>query len=273
MFGKLLKNDLKAQFHSIAPLFFAIFFIVCVGEIFSLINDGVIGMLVGLGVVAVMLVACVVIIISVAINFSKTVFGKAGYLTLTLPVKTGSLVLSKTLSSLIWTYSVYVLFFAFLFSWMYLSSQRIGTDLIETADGFFSMLWGKSISTMLSSMIYYLIWFGIIMFLIVQCMHFAITCSNVKPLSKFGVFSAITIFFVSFFIIIRVISAIGENLPIGMVMYEQVVTLTSNIPETRHSLGDTAMGFGFIGPLLTLVVAIGLHFPMTYLITHKVNVK
>ena len=273
MFGKLLKNDLKAQFHSIAPLFFTVYIIVFIGELFSLLNDGIAGMIAGLGVVAVMLFACLVIIVAVALNFSKTVFGKAGYLTLTLPVKTGSLVLSKTLSSLIWTYSVYVLFFVFLFSWMYISSQRIGSDLIETADVFFGLLLGESISTMLSSMFYYLAWFGVIMFLVVQCMHFGITCSNVKPLSKFGAFSAIVIFFASFAFIVFVVGKIAKTLPIGMVVYEDIVTLTSNIPKTKNALGDTANGFGFVGPLLTLAASVGLHFPITYLIKHKVNVK
>ena len=107
MFGKLLKNDLKAQWYSVAPIFLCIFVIAAVSEIFVLVSkNNVVSTLGGLLVSLVLLFACFVIIIAVAMMFSKTVFGRAGYLTLTLPVKTRSLIWSKTLSGLIWTYAV-----------------------------------------------------------------------------------------------------------------------------------------------------------------------
>ena len=274
MFGKLLKSDLKAQFYSIAPIFLSVFVVAIVGELFVLFSKNAIATALGGFVVAIaMLFACLVIIIAVALMFSKTVFGRAGYLTLTLPVKTSSLVWSKTLSALIWTYSIYILFFASLFLWIHQVGEKMGTDFKDMADQLFTLLWGKSIATMLSMLVYYLIWFGIIMFTVVQCIHLGITCSNITPFSKFGVIGAVVIFFVAFSIVSGITGAISNILPFGMVVCEETVTLTSNVSKTIHELGDYAYGFNFTGPILTLAAAVGLHFPITYFIENKVNIK
>lgn len=274
MFGKLLKSDLKAQFFSVAPIFISVFVIALVGELFVLFGKSAIGTALGGFVVALaMLFACLVIIIAVALMFSKTVFGRAGYLTLTLPVKTSSLVWSKTLSALIWTYSIYILFFASLFLWIHQVGEKMGTDFKDMADQLFTLLWGKSIATMISMLIYYLVWFGIIMFIIVQCMYLGITCSNVSPISKFGVLGAVVVFFLSFAVVMSVTGAFTRLLPFGMVICEEVVTITSNVNEKIHELGDYAYGFNFAGPLLTLAIAVGLNYPITYLIKNKVSIK
>ena len=274
MFGKLLKNDLKAQFFSIAPIFLSVFVVATVGELFVLFSKNQIATALGGFAVAIaLLFACLVIIIAVALMFSKTVFGRAGYLTLTLPVKTSSLVWSKTLSALIWTYSIYMLFFGSFFLWIYQIGEKLGTDFKDMADQLFTLLWGKSIATMISMLAYYLIWFGIIMFTVVQCIHLGITCSNVTPFSKFGVLGAVVIFFVSFAAVSSITGVISNVLPFGMVICEETVTLTSNVGKTIRELGDYAYGFNFVGPLLTLAAAIGLHFPITYFIENKVNIK
>lgn len=274
MFGKLLKNDLKAQFYSVAPIFISVFVIALVGELFVLFGKSAVGTTLGGFVVALaMLFACLVIIIAVALMFSKTVFGRAGYLTLSLPVKTSSLIWSKTLSALIWTYSIYILFFASFFLWIYQVGEKMGTDFKDMADQLFTLLWGKSIATMISMLIYYLVWFGIIMFIVVQCMYLGITCSNVSPVSKFGVVGAVVVFFISFALVMGITGTFTKLLPFGMVICEDVVTLTSNINEKINELGDYAYGFNFAGPLLTLAISVGLNYPITYLVKNKVNIK
>ena len=99
MFGKLLKNDLKAQWSSVSSIFLIILIASVVAEIaIAVSKSAVVTLLGGLLVSVLMLFACFVIVITVAMMFSKTLFGRAGYLTLTLPVKTNKLVWSKSLS-------------------------------------------------------------------------------------------------------------------------------------------------------------------------------
>ncbi len=273
MFGKLLKNDLKAQWFSVAPIFLCIIIISIVAELFVLLSENsVVTALGGLVVTIALLFACFVIIIAVAMMFAKTVFGKAGFLTLSLPVKTRSLIWSKTLSGLIWTYVVYMLFFGSLFLWIHQVGQQLGTDFQDMADQIFSLLLGKSISTMISMLSYYLVWFGIIMFLIIQCLYLGITCSYVSPISKLGVLGAVIIFFGSFALTISLTGVVTKFLPFGMVICEEIVTLTSNVVNTQKELGDYAYAFNFAGPLAILMISVVLNLPITYLAKNKVNI-
>lgn len=274
MFGKLLKNDLKAQWYSVAPIFLCIIVIATVAELIVLLSkNNIISALGGLLVSLVLLFACFVIIIAVGMMFSKTVFGRAGYLTLTLPVKTRSLIWSKTLSGLIWTYAVYMLFFASLFLWIHQVGEDMGSDFQDMADQIFTLLLGKSISTMISMLTYYLIWFGIIMFIIIQCLYFGITFSQVSPVSKLGVPGAVIGFFGAFALTSGLTGFVTKFLPFGMVICEETVTLTSNVLKTQTELGDYAYGFNFAGPLVMLIIAVALNFPITYLTRNKVNIK
>ena len=274
MFGKLLKNDLKAQWFSVAPIFLAVAVIAVVAEGFVLISkNNLVSTLGGFLVSLVLLFACFVIIIAVAMMFSKTVFGRAGYLTLTLPVKTKALIWSKTLSALIWTYVVYILFFGSLFLWIHQVGGVMGADFQDMADQIFTLLLGKSVSTMISMLVYYLIWFGIIMFIIIQCLYLGITCSHISPVSKLGILGAIVVFFGAFAVVSSVTGVVTELLPFGMVICEETVTITSNVVKTQTTLGDYAYGFNFAGPIVMLIAAVLLNLPITYLVKNKVNIK
>lgn len=274
MFGKLLKNDLKAQWHSVSTIFLCVFVIGGIAELFVLFSkNSTVTILGGIVVSIAMLFACLVIVIAVAMLFAKTTFGRAGYLTLTLPVKTSSLIWSKTLSGLIWTYAIYILFFGSFLLWIYQVGELMGGNFQDLADQLFTLLLGKSIQTMISTAVYYLVWFAIAMFTVVQCLYLGITCSNVSPFSKIGIPGAVVVFFGSFAVIVAITSLITNALPFGMVVDDRIVTVTSNVSETRLSMGIRANGFIFSGPLAMLVLSALLNFPITYLTKNKVNIK
>ncbi len=282
MFGKLLKNDLKAQWHSVSVIFLCIAFIVCAAELFislciaeiipfkqSILKFGAVT-LSGLGVMIAMLFACIVILITVAMLFSKTTFGRAGYLTLTLPVKTSSLIWSKTISGLIWTFVVYFLFFGSMCLWVTQSSYAYDElkPLIETV---LSAFFNLSLETIFAMVIYGFAILATLMFFIVQCLYFSITCSHVSPLSKLNVFSAVIIFFASLGSVIGLSYEMYKYIPFGMVVHNGTITLTSNVVETFDAVGGLPIIISI--PLFILVISVGLHFPITYLTKHKVNVK
>ena len=287
MFGKLLKNDLKAQWHSVSTIFLAIL-ILCsavellvmysVKDVFGIWNGKQL-LVVSLGGAFIFLAlffACVIVLITVGILFSQTLFGKAGYLTLTLPVKTDSLIWSKTISGLVWTYIVYFLFFGAFFLFFYQIGECT-TDLKDAAIGLFELLLGKSLETVLASMVFYLIILGIAMFLLVQCMYFAITCSNVSPISKLGNISTVVIFFGTMFAALAMILLVNKIFPFGMLVQDDIVTFSSNVYRTKAEIfslkGIKATEFVFSIPIAMLLSSVALHFPIAYLTKHKVNVK
>ncbi len=286
MFGKLLKNDLKAQWHSVSVIFICVFIIASIAEAFAAysvkdvfgIYDSkqlqIIGVILsGIIVCLVMLFACIVILIAVAIMFSKTTFGRAGYLTLTLPVKTNSLIWSKTVSGLVWTYAIYTLFFASFFLWIHQIGECIGGDLKDMADQIFILLFGTSLDTVFGLATYYLLWIAIAMFLVVQCLYFAITCSHVKPLSYASPVFTIIIFFSSLAVFFGVSLLVNKFFPFGMLVHNDIITIASNVIRTKNESLHGAYTYVFSGPLFMLGASIALSFPITALTKHKVNIK
>ena len=101
----------------------------------------------GGGVCLALLVASVTTLITVALMFNNTMFGKAGYLTLTLPVKINSLLASKTVSGLIWIFSVYALLIGSLVLWLYQIKTILGDQMTDTIDSLLEIFGVPSVKT------------------------------------------------------------------------------------------------------------------------------
>ncbi len=274
MFGKLLKNDLKAQWHSMSFIFLCTFIVAAVAEIFTLTADNeVIMAMGGLIVTLALAFACIIIIIAVAMMFSKTMFGRAGYLTLTLPVKTGALLTSKTISGLIWVFTVFSLFLGSIFLLAYQIREAMGEDVMESAEELLHLFGVPSFLTIFMGIFSFCLSLSILILVVIQSLQLSITLSHVSPISKFGNFGAIIIFFVLFAIIDSVASSISEAIPCGFVVTEEVLKFTSDINKTKATMGFDALGINIIGTLIRFASAIALHFPTKYLIKHKVSVK
>lgn len=109
---KLLKYDLISSYRQFFATF-AIFLFSCLATPF--LPDYLKNISSGLLVTAVIGISFAVQI-NIALNYNKTLFKKPGYLTLTLPVSTHKIVLSKIISSIIWYgISIFVLFLGFTF--------------------------------------------------------------------------------------------------------------------------------------------------------------
>lgn len=274
MFGKLLKNDLKAQWHSMSVVFLCTFIVAIVAEIFTLTSSNrIVTIMGGLLVSLALGFACIIIIIAVAMMFSKTMFGRAGYLTLTLPVKTGSLLKSKTISSLIWVFSVYALFMGSLVLWVFQVQDTLGEEVMDSVESLLKLFGVPSFLTIFMGIMFFCVSLAVLVLVAVQSLQLAITLSHVSPVSKFGNLGAIIVFFILVGAIQSISTGISELLPCGFVITPDVVKFTSDIYETEESMGINAMSVNVIGSLVRFGFAIVLHFPTKFLIQHKVNVK
>lgn len=273
MFGKLLKNDLKAQWHSMSTIFSVIIAVALIGEACTIFSDNqTVIVLGGLAVILAMLFAAIFIIIAVAMLFSKTMFGRAGYLTLTLPVKTSSLIWSKTVSGLVWAFAVYFLFIGSFFLWVYQVKETLGGDVVESAEAILSLFGVPSFKVISIVVIFFSVSLAISILLIVQSLYFGVTCSNISPVSKFGNLGAIVIFAITFLVLQKISTEISALIPFGMVVSPDLITFTSNTNEAALNAIDPVK-INFAGPLLRLLFGIVLHFPIVYLTKNKVNVK
>lgn len=274
MFGKLLKNDLKAQWHSMSTIFLCTFIVAIVAELVTITTDSKPLSIVGGMIVFVALgFACIVVLIAAAMIFSKTMFGRAGYLTLSLPVKTTTLLKSKTVSGLIWIFSVYALFMGSLFLWVYQVQKTLGDEMMESVEDLLSIFGVPSFLTISVGVVFFCISLAVIVLVIVQALHLGITCSHISPVSKLGNIGAIIIFFGTFLIIQTITNAISDAIPFGLVITSDSLKITSDIVSAKAAAGSGAMSIGVVGTILRLICAVALHYPTTYLIKHKISIK
>ncbi len=274
MFGKLLKNDLKAQWHSMSTVFLCAFIVAIVAELLTVLSSSqVINALGGLLVILALGIACIMVLIAVAMMFSKTMFGRAGYLTLTLPVKTGKLVRSKSLSGLIWIFAVYVLFLGSMILWVYQVQQELGNEVMESLESLLAVFGIPSFMTIAITVASACVSLAVTVFLAVQCLYLGITCSNVSPVSKLGNFGAVVIFFGSLLIIQSITSSLSESFNIGMVVTSDAIKFTTDVEAAKLTAGSGAVGINFMGTILRLAAGIGLHYPTVYLIKNKISIK
>jgi hypothetical protein len=255
-------------------VFLCTFIVAIVAEVFTLTSDNkIVKVMGGLLVSLALGFACIVIIIAVAMMFSKTMFGRAGYLTLSLPVKTGSLLASKTISSLIWVFSVYAIFLGSLFLWVFQVKDTMGEEVMESAENLLSLFGVPSFLTIFMGVVSFCLSLAVIVLVTVQSLQFSLTLSHVSPFSKFGNIGVIVIFFGLFAIIQTVSNTIADLLPCGLVITPDVIKITSDIAKTKLTVGINSLGINVIGSLVRFALAVALHFPTKYLIQQEINIK
>ncbi len=269
MFGKLLKNDLKAQWFSVSAIYFCALIAVVVCEIgANVLKDQKQIVLCGGGVCLALLVASVTTLITVAIMFKNTMFGRAGYLTLTLPVKTGSLLASKTVSGLIWIFTVYALLIGSLVLWFYQIKTLLGDQMTDTINNLLAIFGVPTVKTITLGVIIACILFAAIILLTVQCMYFALTLSQIKPVSSFGKFGTIILFFILAGGLLSLSDTVSDTLPLNIIISETAIRFTSS-----SGLTDASMNYRLTGAIFNIIASIALHFPMKFLINKKINLK
>ncbi len=271
MFGKLLKNDLKSQWHFVSAIYLCAIIVAAVAEGFAIFSEGRVTVaLASTLVVIVLAITSLITLIAVAIMFSNTLFGRAGYLTLTLPVKTGSLIRSKTLSGLIWIFVSYGLLIASVFLSFKQLKDVLGDELTTSTEDILALFGIPSFFTIFVGVIVLCISFIAVILVLVQSLYLAISLSNVSPLSKLGKFGAVIMFFVIFGVVQSVTTKIGGLWNMGVVISESALTFTSN---TANYAGSNTLCVGLFGTVLRIIAAVALHYPITAIVKNKVNVK
>ena len=172
MLGKLIKHEFKATGRLI-PAFYAFLALMC-GVLFfakkfdltPIISTAIFFLI--MAIAAVSIVTVVVIIM----RFHKSVFGNEGYLTGTLPVKSGEIILSKGIIAAFWqtlSNSVALLGVYFLIDTMLGSPIDIIKNMGEGAGAL---------------VIVFLVMMAIQLFTMIAAIYFAITLANTRPFIK-----------------------------------------------------------------------------------------
>lgn len=273
MLGKLLKNEIKHSARYTMAIYAAAFAAMAVTGISLLMDTGWLGVLSCFALYIVGFAAVVVTLVSVIKNFNDTLFARQGYLTLTLPVKGSTLLLSKIIVSFMWivvSFGVMALTFVVIFYYGKARSEG-------TMDSMWSVISMSGILDMLPSAGAIIKFIIVVVILAISTIityvgyvYFTVTLANTRLLQSHPKFYGGLIFFGIMMIVNMLSNKLTELLP-----------LTVNVSTERVYLSFTQMGaepdvlisYGIGGTIFSAIVAIGLLFATGYIIENKVNIK
>ena len=270
MLGKLIKNEFKANIHTIGMIY-----VVAAAAILVMMAAFIVKItwlsaiativLIGTGVLAV-----VMTFVSVVQNFRKTLFGGQGYLSFTLPVTSGQLLAAKTITSFCWMLLSYAVAIGIFLGVYLYSTAMIGEDVKFAIQMLLSMFEGLPSGDTIKLAIAFiaLIIFIRIVVLIAQ-LYFAITIANTRVMQKLGGFAAVVVFF-AVFIVMQVIGIVlAQYVPLSIVL-----TSEGLFYSTQSTMADPlGLSFGLAGTIFNVVAGAGLFVATAKLMNSKVNIK
>lgn len=254
MLLKLIKHEFKNNWSTFAALYFVLLaasFLIRFSSSDAL--TGIVAFIYSITIFATIIFSLVAIINS----FNRSMFKKEGYLTLTLPVNTSSLIASKLIVSSVWfsLSSSIVLLSAFI--------------MIPDATTFFNnvqMMLDYFGATTLISYIFITSIFSIIEF--VLCVFLAITIVNTCWIKKYRGFIGVAVYFATnyFIAFIRTLF-LPENPFGGEVLINSFGDVQYYISLMNDYLGSTM----FISIIFSLFVAVACYIGIRYLLNNKVE--
>lgn len=270
MLGKLIKNEFKANIHTIGMIYVVAAAAILIMMAAFIVKITWLSALATIVLIATGILAVVMTFVSVVSNFKKTLFGGQGYLSFTLPVTSGQLLAAKTITSFCWMLLSYIVAIGVFFGVYVYATAMIGED-VKMALQMITMMFeglpsGDTIKLVIALVA--LIVFIRIVVLIAQ-LYFAITLANTRSMQKLGGFAAVVIFFVVF-IVMQVISVLlAQYVPLTI-----VVTADGVFYDTLSTMANpVGLSFGIAGTIFNVVCAALLFVGTARIMNTKVNIK
>lgn len=291
MLGRLTKNSLKATFHSVYNIYIAMAVIGVIMLVMLLVDWTKWGDT-GIGVgYLIKIVASVALCLTAGIGvlmtfvavfgeFNRNLYGNEGYLTLSLPVRSSTLMFSKWLSASFWVIVSYLALVGCAFgSFIYIVKHSMNEyastyDLIlQLVDqlSYSSGVVTPSINVILNLAAMYAFEGAVRACVFVLMVFFAITLSHCRPFSKRGKLGTLIWFFLTFFGVYVFAGIITKLVKIYIVVSDTHYTVTLSEYQVQQAW---KLGFGaysITNLYCTVIAAIFLFMLCCVLLDRKVN--
>lgn len=259
MLGKLLKHEFKASGRIIPVIYLGLLAIFSMGFAAKQLNIPFLkttaSIFLLLGGIAAIIVTYVVIVM----RYYKSLFGNEGYLTLTLPVKKSSILISKVIVAFIWlALSTIFMLLSFVGFFYILDIRDIWELLLEILTPELKNL-----------IVFMIVSFAIQMVLFIAEVYFAITVANTRYFIKSNILFAVIAYFVTSF----VISALEV---VGMLFLPFSINMVTGAFEIRpmlFSLTQEMGNFGIGSAIVDALSCFALFIVTGFLLKKKVSVK
>ena len=299
MLGKLTKNSFKANMHSVSNVYLAmgIIGIIMLALLFiDWTSWGDTGIGVGLVIkiiasAALCITAAIGIIMTLAGivgEYQRNMFGNEGHLTMALPVRSSTLLLSKWISGSFWVVLSYFMLCVCGFgSFIYVVKHSI--DIVQGNDMYYSvyelviemvgqLCYSAGIATPSMSVLFslaslYAFDGAVRLVVFVLLVFFAITISNCRPFHKTGKFGKILYFFGGFSCVSVFASMITKFIKIYIIVSDTAYTFTLSAAEVAAAWDLGFGAYSVTNLYCTAIAAVFVFLVTTVLIDRHVNVS
>lgn len=273
MFGKLIKHEIRHSARYNLVIYIVALAVSLVMGLSLITESTALGVISCFAIYITGFATVVVTLVSVIKNFYDTLFSRQGYLTLTLPVKGSTLLISKVLVSFLW---IIVGFLIMALTWIsiffYVRQQtEAGFDVIKilfTDTGLFELLPSGAV------VVQVLVVFALIaltkILTYVAYIYFAVTVANTRSFQSHPkLFGGIT-FFAVMIVISKINNFLTTNAPVTFFVTSEKAFFDL---EPMGAVEGALISYGVGGTIFTGIVALGLLALTAYIIEHKVNIK
>lgn len=275
MIGKLIKHDLKAGARRMGNIYLAALIASGAMIVSAFIESGLLRFLSSMVVVVVAFVAVIMTFASVIFGANKSLFGREGYLTQTLPVKTSALIFSKWFTSSIWLLVSYAfVIVAFISVFIYWTSEN--QEGAQIYDMIYSVLqtFGVGAETVYQKSLAIQAVIGLFnMSIFVMYILFAITLSNIRPFHKLGTFGVIIYLAVIVFVIQGISYGLESLCDVTLIIEQSGMSMTVSQSAIRQAEMMGASVIGFTGVYFKTIVTVFLYILTVQLTENKINLK
>lgn len=275
MTGKLIKHELKAGAVRMSNIYLAAFIACGAMLVSAFFKSGFMRFITSALVIGVAAVAVVVTFASVVFGANKSLFGREGYLTQTLPVRTSSLIFAKWFASSIWVVISYALaLVAFMGVFVYWTTEnQEGAQVYEMI---YSFLQGFGVGAESIYQKYLSISAVIGLFnacIFVMFVIFAITLSNISPFHKLGTFGVIIYLALTIFFIQGATYGLANICDVTLIISSSGMTMSVSPEAIMQAQATGAMTIGFTGVYFKTIATVFLYILTVQLTESKINLK
>lgn len=278
MLGKLLKHDLLNGMRSMLKIYLAAAIAFTAAIISVFVKDAV-SLRIGSCFILTIVLSVLMVVTAVKLitGYNSSLFGNEGYLTHTLPVTGGQLVLSKALSGLIIIalttlltaggITLTIVCFKETLSQM---PQAQGFDIILASPEIMGL---PSRATLIRLAVFYAMLSFTKAFFAICAVQSALCLSNTRMLSRYGTIGTILTFFVIWIAGGKIIDALSSLIHFYAAVKNTSIVFTFNEQVLNRIQASGGAGCELSAFVLNIAAAVGLSFLCAVLINKKINLK
>ncbi len=204
-------------------------------------------------------------------NFQRSLYGDQGYLSFTLPVRSVTLLGSKVIVSTVWFIAAFAcLMGTMAIMYFVIREDYIGQESYAMIESMLPMLLGgKSLATVIASIVVSLISFFIRFAVLSIEVYFAISLANTRLFQKRHLLWTIVFSMGIIYVAEQISTLISDQIDFGLAITADKMTLITN----QLQVGASATYINLITIIISLLFGIGFFFATHYVMNKKVNIR